>query len=315
MFKPTQKGHKVSHYVVEQIRDAILTGEFKPGDRLASERELIDQFQVSKASMREALRVLEGMGLIETRKGTGGGIFAAEVNMNTTVHSLTNFLHFKNVSVGDITMLRYFLEPRLAEIASSKVTENDIRILETMTDDEVNAPPVKDQRGIGFHYYIARFSENPLLILLMDFVESLLADLKVKLNPEPEFYREVEDDHYRIIKCLRRRDAVGVREEMAEHVLRVGRFLAKLAGTVPFYPAEYHGDSSIPGKQTLPGWSQFTKHDESLPSMAEETLQDLGVLLRCVGNGDLYLVKLRQQESEIHEQPELKNVQDISVTL
>ncbi|MGO8878168.1 MAG: FadR/GntR family transcriptional regulator [Desulfomonilaceae bacterium] len=313
MFKPTQKGHKVSHYVVEQIRDAILTGEFKPGDRLASERELVDQFQVSKASMREALRVLEGMGLIETRKGTGGGIFAAEVNMNTTVHSLTNFLHFKNVSVGDITMLRYFLEPQLAQIAVTKVTENDIRILGTMTDDEVNAAPVKDQRGIGFHYYIARFSENPLLILLMDFVESLLADLKIKLNPGPEFFHEVEQDHYRIIECFKRRDGVAVKKEMADHVVRVGRFLAKLAGSVPFYPSEFQSVSRSLCKQSLVCHSLVTNHNESLPLIAEETLQDLGVLLRRVDNGELYLVKFNGK-SEIHEQSELKNIQDMSLT-
>ncbi|MGC8658520.1 MAG: FadR/GntR family transcriptional regulator [Desulfomonilaceae bacterium] len=314
MFKPTQKGRKVSHYIVEQIRDAILTGEFKPGDRLASERELIDQFQVSKASMREALRVLEGMGLIETRKGTGGGIFAAEVNMNTTVHSLTNFLHFKNVSVADITMLRYFLEPRLAQIAASRVCENDIRILETMTDDEVNAPPIKDQRGIGFHYYIARFSENPLLILLMDFVESLLADLKVKLNPGPEFYREVEGDHYRIIECLRRRDVVRVKVEMAEHVVRVGHFLARLGGTVPFHPTELQRDTCDVGKQSETDYSNVVQHPGSLPSGAKEKLQDLGVLLRRVGNGELYLVKF-DPKLEFGEESELKNSHDVSVTL
>jgi GntR family transcriptional regulator, transcriptional repressor for pyruvate dehydrogenase complex len=295
MFKPTQKGHKVSHYVVEQIRDAILMGEFKPGDRLASERELIDQFQVSKASMREALRVLEGMGLIETRKGTGGGIFAAVVNMNTTVHSLTNFLHFKNVSVGDITMLRYFLEPRLAQIAVSKITENDIRVLETMTNDEVSAPPIKDQRGIGFHYYIARFSENPLLILLMDFIESLLADLKVKLNPGSEFYDEVEQDHFKIIECFRLKDGAGVRKEMASHVLRVGRHLANLAGSAPFSALEFQemtpaGPSMDPKDQLI-----GSDHEHLLPLPAQKSLEDLGLLLRHVGNGDLYLVQVKSQ--------------------
>ena len=79
-----------------------------------------------------------------------------------------------------------------------------------MTNEEVSATPVKDQRGIGFHYYIARFSENPLLILLMDFIESLLADLKVKINPGSEFYDEVEDDHFRIIECFRKKDITGV---------------------------------------------------------------------------------------------------------
>jgi GntR family transcriptional regulator, transcriptional repressor for pyruvate dehydrogenase complex len=292
MFKPNEKGHKVSHYVVEQIRDAILKGEFKPGDRLASERELIAQFQVSKASMREALRVLEGMGLIETKKGTGGGIFAAEVNMNTTVHSLTNFLHFKNVSVGDITALRYFLEPRLAQIAVSKITENDIRTLEIMTNDEVNAHPTKDQRGIGFHYYIARFSENPLLILIMDFIESLLADLKVRLNPGAAFYDEVEQDHFRIIECFRRKDVNGVRREMASHVLRVGEHLANLAGSAPFNASEFQSVGSV-GQVDPEDQLIGSDHEALLPSAAQKSLEDLGLVLKHVGNGDLYLVQVK----------------------
>ncbi|MBI5251137.1 MAG: FadR family transcriptional regulator [Desulfomonile tiedjei] len=295
MFTPTQKGRKVSHYVVEQIRDAILRGEFKPGDRLASERELISQFQVSKASMREALRVLEGMGLIETRKGTGGGIFAAEVNMNTTIHSLTNFLSFKNVSIGDITALRYFLEPRLAQIALSKITEHDIRVLETMTNEEVSAPPTKDQRGIGFHYYIARFSENPLLILIMDFIESLLADLKVKLDPGAEFYEEVGHDHFKIIECFRRKDVNGVKNDMASHVLRVGQYLANLAGTTPFVPLEFQQIGPVGQTVDTEGQLIGSNHEPLLPLPAQKSLEDLGLLLRHVGNGDLYLIRVKSE--------------------
>ena len=81
MFKATDKTEKVSESIITQIRDAILSGKVKPGDRLASEKELLSQFSVSKATMREALRVLESMGLIEIRKGVVGGVFIAEVDM------------------------------------------------------------------------------------------------------------------------------------------------------------------------------------------------------------------------------------------
>lgn len=293
MFQSAPQSQKVSQHVIDQIRNLILSGKLKPGDRLASERQLIDQFLVSKGSMREALRVLEGMGLIETRKGTGGGIFAAEVNMNTTVHSLTNFLHFKNVSVRDITMLRYFLEPRLAQIAVSKIAESDIRILETMTNDEVSSVFIKDQRGIGFHYYIARFSENPLLILIMDFIESLLADLKVKLNPGSEFYEDVEQDHFEIIECFRRKDGPSVREKMAYHVLRVGQHLANLAGSEPYSALEFEqvgpADPGMDQENQVPG----SDHEPFMSSSAQKSLEDSGLLLRHVGNGDLYLVQVK----------------------
>ncbi|MBU0988954.1 MAG: GntR family transcriptional regulator, partial [Proteobacteria bacterium] len=62
MFKTVNKSDKISDNIIAQIRDSILSGQLKPGDRLASEKELIEQFGVSKATMREALRVLEVMG-------------------------------------------------------------------------------------------------------------------------------------------------------------------------------------------------------------------------------------------------------------
>ena len=85
MFKAANKSEKVSDSIIAQIRDAILSGQLKPGDRLASEKELIEQFNVSKATMREALRVLEVIGMIEMRKGIAGGAFVAEVGMRTTI--------------------------------------------------------------------------------------------------------------------------------------------------------------------------------------------------------------------------------------
>ncbi len=304
MFKPAPKTDKVSHYVVEQLRDAILTGEFKPGDRLASQRELVEQFQVSKASMREALTVLEGMGLIEARKGTGGGIFAAEVDMKTTVLSLTNFLHFKNVSVGDITMLRYFLEPHLAEIALSRMTKHDIRTLETMTNEEGSGRPVKEKQGIGFHYFIARFSDNPLLIMLMDFIESLLADLKVTLNPGREFYRDVAQDHHKIIACFKGKDGVGVKKEMAAHVLRVGNHLAILAETAPFNPSNFEGDHFLHTEAGPATYPYMSGNDGPLPAEAQKSLQELGVLLRHVGKSDLYFVQVKDG---LHAQERRRN--------
>ncbi len=304
MFKAAPKTNKVAHHVVEQVRDAILTGEFKPGDRLASQRELVEQFQVSKASMREALTVLEGMGLIEARKGTGGGIFAAEVDMKTTVLSLTNFLHFKNVSVGDITMLRYFLEPHLAEIALSRMTKHDIRILETMTNDEVSDTSAKDKQGIGFHYFIARFSDNPLLILLMDFIESLLADLKITLNPGPEFYDEVGQDHHRIIVCFKRKDGVSVKKEMAAHVLRVGSHLATLAETAPFNPSSFQGDHFLDTEAGLTTYSRMSGNEGPLPPEAQKSLQEFGVLLTHVGKRDLYFVQVKDG---LHAQKRRRN--------
>ena len=69
MFLPAEKKDKISDYVIDQIRDGILSGKFKAGEFLGSEKDLLADFSVSKASIREALRVLEVMGLVEIKAG------------------------------------------------------------------------------------------------------------------------------------------------------------------------------------------------------------------------------------------------------
>jgi GntR family transcriptional regulator, transcriptional repressor for pyruvate dehydrogenase complex len=297
VFKAANKRRKISHYVVEQIRTAILTGQFKPGDRLASEKELTDQFQVSKASMREAISALEVMGLIEIRNGIGGGIFAAEVDMNTTTNSLTNFLHFKNVSIRDITMFRYFLDPPLAQIAALKAEETDIQRLAKMTDEEVANQSNGDPKGIGFHRDIARFSENPLVILLMDFIESLLADIKVKLQPGDDFYQEVARDHYKILESFKTRDGAGARKAMAEHIICVGDHLAKLGRGASFDPTEVESDSHRNVEVDCLRYLSQSKIKGDPNSAVDGVPEHPRLVLKHVGTGELYLVELTERGS------------------
>ncbi len=237
MFQTANKVQKISDQIVEQIRNAVLSGQFKPGDRVASEKELMSEFAVSKATLREALRVLEGMGLVEIRKGMSGGVFIAEVDMKTTIHSIINFLHFKTVSVKDITMIRYFLEPHIAQLAASRIKPEDIEKLEKMISEDIGSQQTVISREIGFHRFLARMTENPILILIMDFIDNILNDIKFQLKLGPEFYLKVEKAHRAILECLKQGDADGARREVTNDLIEVGYELAKLSGTKPFDPS------------------------------------------------------------------------------
>jgi len=147
----------------------------------------MSEFGVSKATLREALRVLEGMGLVEIRKGIAGGVFIAEVDMKTTIHGIINFLHFREVSVKDITMIRYLLEPPVAQIAASRIQPEDIVKLESMIVEPPAVPQTIVSREIGFHRYLARMTGNPILILVMDFIDNILNDVKFRLDPALNF--------------------------------------------------------------------------------------------------------------------------------
>ena len=245
MFNTVSKSEKVSDNIIAQIRDSILSGRLKPGDRLASEKELIVQFGVSKATMREALRVLEVMGLVEIRKGTAGGAFVAEVDMKTTINSIINFIHFKPISVKEITMLRYFIEPPVARIACINRTDNDIEHLRNITGEVVSSGPVEVSREIGFHRYLARMTGNTLLILVIDFVDNLLRNIKTTLDLGPDFYQNVRTAHEVILECLIQKDSTAAGIAMANDLLQVGRHMAMKMDTAPFDPSELEENKTM----------------------------------------------------------------------
>jgi len=301
LFQTANKTQKIPDQIIEQIRNAILSGRFKPGDKVASEKELMSEFGVSKATLRESLRVLEGMGLVEIKKGTAGGVFIAEVDMKTTIHSIINFLHFKTVSIKDITMLRYLLEPPVAQIAASRIQSEDIAKLESMIAEAPAIPQTIISREIGFHRYLARMTENPVLILIMDFIDNILNDIKFNLNLGAEFYHKVENSHRAILNCLKQKDGAGARKEIIDDLLQVGNHMAKLSGTQPFDPALLLSDdltlqssqASISLGQPLKEVLSSNHLEQILDEEVSKKLQSQGILLRRVGTGELYLIGLK----------------------
>jgi GntR family transcriptional repressor for pyruvate dehydrogenase complex len=254
LFQATKKTFKISDQIIDQIRDAVLSGKLKPGDRLASEKELADQFNVSKATMREAMRVLEVMGFIEIRKGTSGGIFIAEVDMRTTLHSIINFLHFQPISIKEITMLRCLIEPTVAQIAASRMSDNDLENLKKIVGEKEYRGDEDVSNEIGFHRYLARITGNTLLILMVDFVDNLLDSIKSKAPLGPDFYRDVRKSHQQILSCITKKDGPGAALAMTRDLLEVDRHLSRVMGSFPFDPAELDPSPvlrAVRGKKSL----------------------------------------------------------------
>jgi GntR family transcriptional repressor for pyruvate dehydrogenase complex len=248
--------------------------------------------------------VLEGMGLVEIKKGIAGGVFIAEVDMKTTIHGIINFLHFKTVSIKDITMIRYLLEPPVAQIAASRIQPEDIVKLESMIVEHPAVPHTIVSREIGFHRYLARMTENPILILVMDFIDNILDDVKFQLDPGAEFYNNVAKAHQAILECLKQKDGVGARKEIVNDLLEVGNHLAHLSGTQPFDPAMLL-DENLPFRPHPASLSLDRSLNEVLLSkdlqqVLGEDLADRihkqGVVFRRVGTGELYFIALHHPD-------------------
>lgn len=248
MFK-TVKSNKISENIINQIRLTIFEGKLKPGDKLPSEKELMEKFHVSKATLREALRSLEVLGFLEIKQGFGGGAYVVEVDVNTTKQSMANFLRFKNLSISNLSEVRSLIEPYIAEWAALKRTQNELLKLHGSIQEceqllGQDLPVNLRENEIEFHKTIAGITRNPILILIIDFVGSLLIDTKGFLQPSKVFSLRVLKAHKRIYRALLEKNAEKARTEMFKHVKQVEKDLfairkaKKMAQARPGYGRE-----------------------------------------------------------------------------
>lgn len=223
----------VTQKIISQIRTAVLKGKLQPGDKLPSEKELVEQFQVSKQSLREAMRALEHIGLIVVKKGISGGAFIVEVNLEIVKESLTNYLYFKNLSIENLSEFRKVIEPYAAAKVAENINAKQLQELNDLNRSAINH--LKNDRvfeasqdELNFHRFIAKQTENPLLFLMVDFMENMLEDFKRLFIPDKAFYMEVFDFHERIYEAIHDRDGQRASAEMLAHVEQVERELIKL---------------------------------------------------------------------------------------
>lgn len=224
MFK-TAKFNRISENIVQQIRQAILKGDLRPGDRLPPEKELAENFGVSKASLREAFRALEALGLLEVRQGVSGGAFICEVDLGTARDNIVNYIFFQNPSIKEFTQLRTILEPSMARLAAAQVRDDDLADLEENlkeTKSGLDAGSFSYELDIDFHHRIAVITKNSLVCLIIDSMQSALVNIKRLIEPDYDFSLQVYYAHRRIFDALRARDSEKAAEEMLIHVEEVG---------------------------------------------------------------------------------------------
>ncbi len=223
MFKAARV-NRISQNIVDQIRDTIIAGRLKPGDRLPSEKELSAEFGVSKASLREALRALEALGMLEVKQGMGGGAFVTEVDLETARNNMFNYIFFQNPSIGEFTQLRTLIEPQVTEIAAHKCTQADLDYLEdnlNQTRDLMDSGPFYYKLDTKFHHRIAEISGNRLICFVIDSLKNAIVQIKLQLELDRDFSIQVYKAHMRIFDALRKRDPEQARAEMHRHIVEV----------------------------------------------------------------------------------------------
>lgn len=173
MFKPIQD-KRLHQQVFEQIQAMILNGQLQPGDRLPSERDLGELLQVSRNSVREALRALEVLGIIECRHG-GGNYIKIDVNAGL-IEPLTLMFKLHGGSFTDLLVVRRSLETEAAALAAERITaEQSAELAQLLEATRANVSEAENIRlDKAFHLKIADISGNVLLLTFLTAISTLL---------------------------------------------------------------------------------------------------------------------------------------------
>ena len=170
----TAKQTKVFQDVVAQIQEAILDGRLKTGDTLPSERQLKDMFNISRGTLREALRVLEQKGLIEIKLGVGGGSVVKDVNEDQVSESLALLIRSQKVSLNHLAEFREDVEGIIAAHAAKRCTEADISQLRELLkkarkclDQGTSQRDAFIEIDKQIHMTLAAVSQNPIYISVL----------------------------------------------------------------------------------------------------------------------------------------------------
>jgi len=224
-FHPVKSG-KVSDLISRQIKDTILSGRMKPGDRLPPERELVERFQASRISIREALKSLETSGLLTIKPGSGA--FIAEINSRPLSESLASILKIQKTSVNELTEARHILEPSIARLASEKMTSEDFRKLEQNIEETsalLRSNISARVKNIEFHSLVAESTHNSVLTLtlktLLDVLQEMSSEIVNNSPANLSLSGSAVTHHKKILKAFQEKKPQKVYDLMLEHIFQV----------------------------------------------------------------------------------------------
>ena len=161
-FKPIRPV-RISAEVAEQLKQSILLGQFKAGQRLPSERDLAEEFQVSRVAIREALRSLENSGFIHTRQGATGGAFVTDLTFDHLARSFLDLFLAEKISLPEFYKVRLLIEPEMARLAAAHITpEYAQRLREALEAEEEPIQSLEEdvERKTAIHFILAEMCGN-----------------------------------------------------------------------------------------------------------------------------------------------------------
>ena len=226
----TIKVPKSCDVLADRLQQQILGGAYPPGSALPTERELVAGTGLSRGSVREALRILEAQGLIETRAGRYGGSVVSRPTDALLASHINLFAKGRSVALSALVEARQALEPMVAYLAARNRTDEDLKAL-TLISDRLDDAAESDvprflEENANWHSALAVASHNDLLRAFMSSISDLMLEAShIENMSSPDIRKLVTQAHRRIFDAIQKRDAEAARRRAERDVQAYAKYL------------------------------------------------------------------------------------------
>ncbi|MCL4531861.1 MAG: FadR family transcriptional regulator [Actinobacteria bacterium] len=214
---------KLSEQVASRIESFILGNRLRQGEKLPPERELATRFGVSRAVVRESIKLLEERGLLEPRSGRGA--FVTTPGFGPMTSSLNVAYHMQDCTANDLYEARWCLESFIVGLATQRATETDVAKMEAaiaVMDRNLDHPDEFVRADVEFHAALAAATHNPLFAVMSQPLVQMILTMG-HLGFSYGRVLERHQNHQRLLDCIRNRDVDGA-EAIIHHHLDLSRY-------------------------------------------------------------------------------------------
>ena len=218
--------------IVQQIEQSIVEGRLNPGDQLPTERELAQQFGVSRTAVREAVKTLTEKGLVESFSGRG--TFVTTRRSQSSRKSLDAFFESSDLEApGNLVELREIIEPEVTILAATRIEEQQLAMMReavAVMERSMNNPEAYIEADLDFHLALAEAAGNPLILSLLDSIVGVLRSQRLGIFGVEGGPERGQMHHKRILEAIERRDPAAAHEAMRAHLEQIRRDSTASAG-------------------------------------------------------------------------------------
>lgn len=212
---------KRAEVIARDVSRKVLRDDLAEGARLPVERDMMEELDVGRPALREALRLLESRGLLEVRRGRGGGPVVRHPQIAELAETLMLVLAFQGATIADVLLTRGTLEPTAARLAATRRPDTAVHELQVSIDRILAYPDNHDvllRENAFFHSRIAEMSGSIVLQVFIDSLKSLLEGATLLVEYPQERRTHLAQAHQPIVDAIARKDPAAAEAAMHDHL-------------------------------------------------------------------------------------------------